>query len=1746
MNFGPSSSGGEPKLDRFEALTARDLYRDALESAQAEHGPYQSWRSPGLRFLAARCLVHLGRERGATAIFWRLARAGFETPEFVAYHLRTLFYRKGGLAAWDASREVDLTDYEPADAARIICQRAEIAGFYRDFRRAEDLLLAARERDAGRLCRYYEILLLHLQDKYESALDLGLQLLADEPDYRAAIQMTAHLHQLSGNRQAAIDLLRRRAFGIQSLPVAQQLFELYLEAGEYEQAERCVEYIEGLAIDESRESRQLVNRLKSDLLCDQQRYAEAAPFLELTSPFHHRVYTSIQQKGDEIGSPALRRNVLSVPFVRQRHMTCSPASIAAVSAFLGRPVDQDTVVNAITYDGTPSFEERRWLERNGWFTVEFELTYESVKELIDAGFPVLLATVEPGSAHLQVIVGYDENMDILVLRDPHYPRLQQMLARESIEYYAADGPRCVVMVEENRRRELADIPLQARELYDLYHAFNEGLDRNDRNAAEDTISAMSDIAADHRLTLSARRALAVYDQDETRVLNLTETLLERYPQNANLQLSRVMSLSYLYSEQRRMEYLEELCRQPDCHFLIKSRLADDLRFDDRQFQRTSKLLRKLVSQNSLHAPTLFAYAGLLWSQREFDRSYEIYRFLTCLEDKNEAFADSYFKAARYCRDTDQAIAFLYDRFERYKSKSAGPAVSLFNALESINRTVEGFEVLERAIDALPDDGELLAFAAKEHLRIGDRERSETLMVRARPLVKSTRYLELMAQSSESQRNLDEAIGFWREILATAPLDAQAANNLLRLLIEMGETDAAREFIDAQLSRYPDNFNLLRLRTDWADTQGIEARVEAYLALLEHHPDQAWAYLCLARVYLQQFDTGRAMSAVEEAAGRQIADAETQCVLGHVHAARGDSDEASAAYRRAIELSCDCIEAYKPLIENALDNDGQVRELEFIYGQLLHQVTYGSAIVEFQRIARNWMSDDELLRILREANEARPDLVHSWVALAMEYRERDMLDESMETLDEAGRRFPLVSKIGYEKAEVLRLQGDLPTAVRELQSVLELSPGWAQAGVKLAELLEAQGDYPAAIESLHNLIHAAPTEAAPHGYLASLQWRQGDEEQAIASIREAIRIYPEYGWAWNCLREWCAGTDRMEQVTGQMETLRESMPANASLAITHAGLLDDASASAGLLQDFLRMYPRDADVCVEYVGYLAQQGRYDDALEACGESRWGSRVPLVILANRAWIRYQQGFGDDAIAEMEAVVSANPNFYDGWRLLTEWQAEKGAGDKVLEAADQCLRLYPNNPNVLRYVARKMIDHAGEDHEKIESLLKRAFYLDPAEQANGLVYVDYLIDRERLDESEKALEILERHANNPFVRARRLQLACLRGDERQALDCWRSIVADDSAVGWPAWKSWATLRESELTSPAAEIVAEERARIGDQAPAEGLREDIEYLLQAVPDLAASEATASRWKEFLDNPLLDDPLIRVLAEFEIHSLLMRHAKTDKDGDLLLPGFVGVELIRLLDSKFGWLEDFRVGRYESGVIDYAFWVSLNRRFEARSGTTRKSSSGSVAVLVGLLCYALFKAIWFSISDGTNDSRHDSARNPVDAIFQSLKRDAVFGDSQTPKSVVIGEALFRYAETQSGFIPPNTIKRNAAVFRFIGFHHSNTRARFDYCQEIGVNIGTFLGVFRQAHRAEMAKAQADRLLYSNGERFFYALRFHPKILIVQEMSVIGHQLGIDQRATCRFIDENAARFVRENLLLSKVYPDVYHALHAPE
>lgn len=116
-------------------------------------------------------------------------------------------------------------------------------------------------------------------------------------------------------------------------------------------------------------------------------------------------------------------------------------------------------------------------------------------------------------------------------------------------------------------------------------------------------------------------------------------------------------------------------------------------------------------------------------------------------------------------------------------------------------------------------------------------------------------------------------------------------------------------------------------------------------------------------------------------------------------------------------------------------------MKFIAEQLHKQVTDGEGLSVFRSLARQTLDRDELLLILKDAHAERPDLWHSWSALAAQYSSMDRLDDAFATITQATDHFPLLARLWLDRSGISRARSDFDDERTSLQRAWEIEPFW---------------------------------------------------------------------------------------------------------------------------------------------------------------------------------------------------------------------------------------------------------------------------------------------------------------------------------------------------------------------------------------------------------------------------------------------------------------------------------------------------------------------------------------------------------------------------------------------------------------------------------------------------------------------------------------------------------------------------------
>ena len=1333
----PLTENQTTSLAAVQSLYDQGLYLQAYRIAE-QRGPLASWKTTDERVLAGRLCYNLGGPRLGYAHHLRAWRQDPGHIDATYYYARVMLGRLGGLPTW---RFLDAnvpngwgTPVQQADMATL---RAVIASTLRDFEVADYWLKVAEKVAPDHTWIHVEkASVFEAQDRYEAALESAEQALELRPFFRPAVQSRGHLLVLLGRDDEALAFLEEATRHIESNGVVWQLAQLQTELGMTTQVHESVERMVELTPLRDRLFEEWFHSRRCDAAYRGGNFALAT---ELAGKIDHPYYKQLKENLEAAPADA-KRVMLSVPFVRQHRVTCAPATLSAVSRLWNMPADHLSVAEEICYDGTPYASERNWAQRSGWAVREFTLNWESAVALIDRGIAFTLSTTETTSAHLQAVIGYDSRKKVLLVRDPFVREVREFLAQQTLDRYKHVGPRAMAMVPADREHLFNGLDLPDASLWDLHHQLMVALNEHNRKKAYELYDAMFAAAPEHRLTLDSRLSLALYDADPVTELDCIEELLKLYPDSRLWALMKSSRLRRLGRRDEYMTLMRDLSQQKDAEPVFALYYSGSLREDARHRNQALKLTRKATRMSRDDPQGYHQLASILWDMRQFDEAMQAYRAAACLGDKNEFVAESYFIAARHLRKEEEAMRFLRDRFERFGKKSPDPGKTLFWALDEVGQLSEAFEVLEKIIATQGEDGSLKLFAAEMYAQRGETVRAEELLEQARGKAREPAWLRAAAIIANYRGELRESLAHWARVIELEPLALDAHRAYTFRLEEIEGRLAAMKHLDELIERFPHQLSLREFQTAWLRREDPK-RCEASLrTLIELHPENAWAHRELASLLgeLQRFDEGLVL--MESAGELEPESGGYHNVMADLLIGQGKLDEARVHLRKAISMDIENDWALQRLVAIAQTLPQRREELNFIVKQLRDGVTFGGAILSFHDAAIAAMEPQELLKVLREAHQARKDLWHTWSALGRQLMQANLMHESIALLTEAAQRFPLMPKLWLDLAEGYRLNLDREGELAALQKAVEVRPDWLVPLRKLAEAHDREGDLEEAKQLLERAVARDPIDPVSHGTLAEAYWKLGDREAALEAIERALSLSPEYAWAWGRFDEWCQQMKCPQRVSQLARTMAKRRPGDPQSWLALADALyegDHFKERLAAIDHAIKLSPRLIAGHDRRVVLLAEARRFEEARKACKPAIFGSAIPLILRARAAWIESARGSIDTAIEQMREVLHEDDSLYWGWTKLSDWCAQKEDTDGLVIAATNLARLAPNDPQSLANLAFARL--RADNREGAKAALVRAFALVPDYHYVG----DKLFELQVEDKDYSAAsETLERH--------------------------------------------------------------------------------------------------------------------------------------------------------------------------------------------------------------------------------------------------------------------------------------------------------------------------------------------------------------------------------------------------------------------
>lgn len=1380
---------GRELVQSLHALCDQGRIIDAWQQAQA-FAPLQTWTGVEACGVGARIAFNAGANRLASRLVIRAWRTDRNHPCAQLYYGLELEQRRGPLALWRAMRDWSISsEATAAERAELLTIRGRAAGQLRDFATAEKILSEAEKlRPEFAWIRLQRAHLLEWQDQPETALKVAraARALHPHPFHRPSVQTEAHLLQILDRDEEAIDLLQSAGQHLQSGAVIAQCYSLLSENQRWPEAEAALErFVDLTPAMEKRVQEWVLGQRARVAYHRGQRATAASLARQLDEPF-------FQAFGKKLDAPPVEpeRVQLNVTFVRQHFKTCAPATLAALGRFWQMPADHLQVAEAICYDGTPSWQQRKWAEGNGWHVREFSVTRESAQALILKNIPFAISTVEAASAHMQAFVGFDQTRNTLLLRDPSQPYVLEAAADEFFKRYSPFGPHGMVFVPADRADLLNDISLPDCDAHDEYYRLWCALGQYDRATAATVLQRMETDYPDQRLTWEARLDLAYYDQNDVEQIRCLDRLLELFPACPARQLRRYHCLQNA-TRQERITYLEAACARPDADPALLIELARAFEGDARQAERGHYWLQRALRLRPMDSKAISVLGNLLWESGKLDEATELYQFAANLESFQEHLYQSWFIACQRTRRTEEALAHLQDRFKRFGTRSERPALTLAWALRETEQPAAARDVLTEAMKLRPNDGYLRLRAAPLLVSLSANSEADQLFAAAKSKAREADWLRAGAEIAEKRMDYPMVLRFGLEIVAQEPLALDAHSGIARAKGRLEGADAARQHLQEACDRFPQNHGLHRLLVEWSRDAAPETAITAILKLRQLEPGDAWVLRELAFALMRADRLDEALSAANEATQIEPLNSFSFSTRGHIQHRHKDLASARADFRHAIELNADNTDAIRALLDLARNDTERKEVLAFIESELIRQVVTGDGLLSYLDAARMILAPETLLTSLRFAHSERPDLWHVWSALVSQLGFTGKLDEALHVAQQATERFPHLPQLWLDLAEVHQWRNESVPELTAAERAFEINPGWIRSALALANLHERQGRMTDACEVCERALVHSPLEPALHAHYASLLWRRKQVPEAIAALEQALRVAPGYDWAWEQMSGWAKESGQTDRTTKFARQLADERPGEARVWIVLARVMDKSSPDERLaaVERALQLDNRSAEAWDLKAELLTSAERFDDAIRACTDGMAACTTELFVLQGRqAWVEAQRKNLPAAIELMRAALAENASYLWGWSQLAYWLAESQPAEAI-KAVENIIRLRPQEAwgyNRLGYLKLAQQDKAGA-----QTAFTTAARLAPTDPVAMQYLFDLQLESNDMDGTAATLHQMQTHLPGARTITAEIRFLLRRGEQKHALQSFEKLCGSPDPDPWPVRAAAEALR-------------------------------------------------------------------------------------------------------------------------------------------------------------------------------------------------------------------------------------------------------------------------------------------------------------------------------------------------------------------
>lgn len=589
----------------------------------------------------------------------------------------------------------------------------------------------------------------------------------------------------------------------------------------------------------------------------------------------------------------------------------------------------------------------------------------------------------------------------------------------------------------------------------------------------------------------------------------------------------------------------------------------------------------------------------------------------------------------------------------------------------------------------------------------------------------------------------EAIIDYLNVLRIDPTNTRALRNTGLAHFELGELGQSYQFLLRSQQLDPENAEArLKLASIYlAGRKFDEARDEATF-VLDKEPANLDALILFAGAVKSPEEVDQAIKRLELARAQFEGTAKFHLALGSLYLRTRNLDKAEQEFKEAVTREPKSVAAHT-VLANLHVGKGEMTAAESEFKAAAAASTIGSpARVHLADFYVLLGKPEEGKKILRETTEKAPDFLPAWRRLAEVSLAQRNFDEANAALDGLLKKSPADVDGHLLRGRLYLAKGESSEAIQEFHRVLKIDPQLAPARHQLAVALLQAGNSEQARSELQQVAMAAPNLTEARLLLAELNLRAGAPDAVVEDLAKLIveqprrvEAYMLLGSAYRAKRDAAKATQTYAKILdiaptdprgpyfegvalraqGKVAEAKQQFESALKLNAAYADALSQLVSIAFAenmpdralerVQKQIQLAPNSAQL-YEVLGgvHLARkeaeqaEAAYSKAIELEPKSSFTAYLALAQIYGRAKRH------DEALAELDQVLKANPKNFGALMLTGEIQKARGDIPKAQAAYEKIIAEDPRFGPAANNLAYLYSEHGG-DKEKALALAQTA---------------------------------------------------------------------------------------------------------------------------------------------------------------------------------------------------------------------------------------------------------------------------------------------------------------------------------------------------------------------------------------------------------------------------------------------------------